>query len=136
MLHFVMNICICEIISQLHNITAYICIFAKLRNQGMWTAQSCLMLSIIFIFILKPFWTTLSHVSRIFKSAFSTCIYSGFSVRLSRFHSSLTEKVLWDGSVCPSVCPSVCLSRLYCSTCKTICPKEIKETSRNASWQL
>jgi hypothetical protein len=30
-----------------------------------------------------------------------------------------------------SVC--LCLSRLYCSTCKTICPNEIKETSRNAN---
>jgi hypothetical protein len=34
------------------------------------------------------------------------------------------------------VCPSVRLSRLYCSTWKTICAKEIEETARNASWQL
>jgi hypothetical protein len=34
------------------------------------------------------------------------------------------------------VCLSVCMSRLYCSTWKTICLKEIEEAGRNASWQL
>ncbi len=31
---------------------------------------------------------------------------------------------------------SVCMSRLYCSTWKTVCLKERKESGRNASWQL
>jgi hypothetical protein len=33
-------------------------------------------------------------------------------------------------SLSVSVCLSVCMSHLYCSTCKTWCPKGIKETSR------
>jgi hypothetical protein len=74
----------------------------------------------------------------------SVRLYVCLSVCLSvRLYVCLSVRPFICLSVCLSVCPpvclsvclSVCMSRFYCSTRKTICLEEIKETSRNANSQ-